>query len=140
MPEPTYTVTYTDGVENETIFEDQSYGNLKKGEKTPEYQGTPSREGYTFEGWTPEWKDTVIGDITYTAQWKKIAGGDAQQPSEPEKLPSEKLPSETRPSEKLPSKEDSAPKTGDNANVELWILLMAAAFSFIAVISVKKQK
>ena len=140
VPEPTYTVTYTDGVENETIFEDQSYGNLKKGEKTPEYQGTPSREGYTFEGWTPEWKDTVIGDITYTAQWKKIAGGDAQQPSEPEKLPSEKLPSETRPSEKLPSKEDSAPKTGDNANVELWILLMAAAFSFIAVISVKKQK
>lgn len=140
VPEPTYTVTYTDGVEDETIFEDQSYGNLKKGEKTPEYQGTPSREGYTFEGWTPEWKNTVIGDIIYTAQWKKIVGGDAQQPSEPEKLPSEKLPSETRPSEKLPSKEDPAPKTGDNANVELWILLMAAAFSFIAVISVKKQK
>ena len=63
-----YTVTYTDGVEGEEIFADQVY-TVKEGEATPAFEGTPSRTGYTFEGWTPEVAETVTADATYTATW-----------------------------------------------------------------------
>ncbi|MFR1518825.1 MAG: hypothetical protein ACLSVG_08650, partial [Clostridia bacterium] len=35
----TYTVTYTDGVENEAVFTDQIYGELLSGTKTPSFEG-----------------------------------------------------------------------------------------------------
>lgn len=66
---PTYTVTYTDGVEGEEIFEDQTH-TLREGAETPAFDGTPTREGYTFEGWDKTIADTVTADVTYTAQWK----------------------------------------------------------------------
>lgn len=79
IPTPTYTVTYTDGVEDEIVFPDQSTEDLKEGETTPEFEGTPTREGYTFEGWAPAVKDTVDptmadknGVIVYTATWDKL--------------------------------------------------------------------
>ena len=69
-----YTVTYTDGVDDEEIFKDQTTDNLKYGDKTPGFTGdTPTRAGYTFAGWSPEVKTTVTGNdtsIVYTAQWK----------------------------------------------------------------------
>ena len=69
-----YTVTYTDGVDDEEIFPDQTKENLKYGDKTPGFTGnTPTRAGYTFAGWSPEVKTTVTGDdtsIVYTAQWE----------------------------------------------------------------------
>lgn len=68
----TYTVTYTDGVEGETIFEDKVFSELKPGETTPEFGNNPTRNGYTFEGWTPKVSETVTGDVTYTAQWKAV--------------------------------------------------------------------
>lgn len=68
---PLYTVTYTDGVEDEELFADQTY-TVEEGEATPAFNGNPYREGYTFEGWLPEVAETVTGDATYTAQWKKI--------------------------------------------------------------------
>ena len=68
---PLYTVTYNDGVEGEEIFADQTY-TVEEGEATPAFNGNPYREGYTFEGWLPEVAETVTGDATYTAQWKKI--------------------------------------------------------------------
>lgn len=67
----TYTVTYTDGVEGEEIFQDQVYSNLSSGTETPKFEGTPKREGYTFTGWNPKVAETVTGDATYTAQWTK---------------------------------------------------------------------
>lgn len=70
-----YTVTYTDGVEGEEIFVDQVTDNLKLGDKTPDFSGTPSRQGYNFTGWTPARTETVTGNATYTAQWEKIAIG-----------------------------------------------------------------
>ena len=69
-----YTVTYTDGVDDEEIFQDQTTDNLKYGDKTPGFTGdTPTRAGYTFAGWSPEVKTTITGNdtsIVYTAQWK----------------------------------------------------------------------
>lgn len=64
-----YTVTYTDGVDNEIIFADQTF-TTTEGSDTPSFSGTPSRQGYTFTGWDPPIEDKVIKDVTYTAQWK----------------------------------------------------------------------
>ena len=63
-----YTVTYTDGVDGEEIFADQST-TVEDGSKTPAFNGTPERAGYTFAGWAPEVAETVTKDVTYTAQW-----------------------------------------------------------------------
>lgn len=68
----TYTVTYTDGVDNETIFEDKVFSELKSGVETPKFGGNPTRNGYTFEGWSPAVSETVTGNVTYVAQWKAI--------------------------------------------------------------------
>ena len=74
-PAPTYTVTYTDGVDNEEIFADQVTSGLSAGDVTPAFNGTPSRDGYTFKGWLPEVAATVTGNITYVAQWHKNSSG-----------------------------------------------------------------
>ena len=63
-----YTVTYTDGVEDEQLFADQST-TVEDGSKTPAFNGTPERAGYTFAGWAPEVAETVTENVTYTAQW-----------------------------------------------------------------------
>ena len=77
-PNKTYTVTYTDGVAGATVFPDQGYEGLKEGDNTPAFVGTPSREGYTFQGWSPAVNPVVSaddadenGEIVYTATWKK---------------------------------------------------------------------
>lgn len=64
-----YTVTYTDGVEEQEIFEDEVHSDLKAGDVTPEFQGRLAREGYVFTGWAPEVTETVTQTVTYSAQW-----------------------------------------------------------------------
>lgn len=64
-----FTVTYTDGVENEEVFADQVY-TVKEGDATPAFEGTPTREGYVFLGWEPKVAETVTGDATYVATWE----------------------------------------------------------------------
>ena len=64
-----YTVTYTDGVNNEEVFADQVYGDLLSGTATPAFKGNPTRDGYVFDGWKPAFSDTVTGNVTYVAQW-----------------------------------------------------------------------
>lgn len=78
----TYTVTYTDGV-NGTAFTDQVTTDLKKGAMTPAFDGTPSRSGYTFEGWTPVVADIVTDNATYTAQWTLIPENPTTPPTPP---------------------------------------------------------
>ena len=63
-----YTVTYTDGVDGEELFADQST-TVEAGSKTPAFPRTPERAGYTFSGWAPEVAETVTENVTYTAQW-----------------------------------------------------------------------
>jgi len=79
-----YTVTYTDGVEDEEIFVDK-IETVEYGTVIPAYSENgeaPRREGYTFTGWKNEntgmiiegviVSETVTGDVIYTAQWKEI--------------------------------------------------------------------
>ena len=67
-----YTVTYTDGVENEEVFADQVYSDLRKDSATPAFNGTPTRTGYTFAGWEPEVAETVTETVTYVAKWTPV--------------------------------------------------------------------
>ena len=64
-----YTVTYTDGVDGEAVFDDQVYPDLVVGTITPEFRGTPTRAGYTFTGWSPAVEEKVTKNITYNATW-----------------------------------------------------------------------
>ena len=80
--EEKYTVTYTDGVENEEIFADQVYGNLLSGTATPAFNGTPTRTGYVFTGWNPAVAAIVTGNATYTAVWE---AAQPEKPALPEK-------------------------------------------------------
>lgn len=81
-----YTVTYTDGVEGEEVFADQTYtvnafsenGGTKddwadfSATATPAFEGEPTRSGYVFKGWSPEVAETVTEDVVYTAIWNKL--------------------------------------------------------------------
>ena len=65
-----YTVTYTDGVEDEEVFADDVHENLSSGVATPAFSGgTPTRTGYVFKGWNPAVAATVTGNATYVATW-----------------------------------------------------------------------
>lgn len=123
-PSQKYTVTYTDGVEGEEIFKDQSY-TVESGEATPAFDGTPTRKGYTFAGWKPEVADYVTNDVTYEAAWKSNSV------------------SSTTPSENKPSTGGTtSPKTGDTSNPVLWITLLfvsGGAAAGTVVISKKKK-
>ena len=75
--EEKYTVTYNDGVKDEEIFKDDVHEDLLKGTKTPAFRlddvnldtkGNPYRENYVFAGWK-DYKDTVEGNVIYTALW-----------------------------------------------------------------------
>ena len=69
----TFTVTYTDGVEDEVIFENDVHTGLNAGDATPAFVGgTPNREGYTFAGWEPEVTETVTETVTYVAMWTPV--------------------------------------------------------------------
>lgn len=85
---------------------------VKQGE-TFTVMAAPSREGYTFTGWSdgsklyqPGDAVTAVGDITLTAQWKENA---------------------------KPVKTD-VPKTGDEANLGLWTGLLV--FSAVVILTV----
>ena len=67
----TFTVTYTDGVEDAVIFNDQVTSGLLAGDATPAAP-QPTREGYRFDGWEPAVSETVTADTTYTAKWTKL--------------------------------------------------------------------
>ena len=67
----TFTVTYSDGVEDAVIFNDQATSGLLAGDATPA-MADPTREGYRFDGWEPAVTETVTADTTYTAKWTKL--------------------------------------------------------------------
>ena len=79
-----YLITYTDGVENEVIFNEHEY-NAQRNETVPAFTGVTNREEYTFIGWVMDgdtsgkvYSDadiaamTVTSDITFHAVWQPI--------------------------------------------------------------------
>ena len=67
--DPHYTVTYTDGVEDEVVFEDETYADQLVGMPTPAFSGDTTRKGYVFKGWNPAVTDAVTDEVTYVAVW-----------------------------------------------------------------------
>ncbi|MDQ0363326.1 putative RNA methylase [Breznakia pachnodae] len=125
-----YTVRYTDGVENEEIFEDQIYEEMEYGTATPTFEGTLEREGYTFAGWSPEVASVVTGDVVYEAQWIK----NDEIIEKPSVLP----PTEDNDDKKttgIDVKENAskAVDTGDNTNVGLLMIIL-----FVSVFGITK--
>ena len=119
----TFTVTYTDGVDGEEIFKNQTY-TVESGKATPAFNGMPTRKGYTFTGWKPAVAATVTGNATYEATWKPY-------------------PVTTPPSDSKPSAgETTIPQTGDTSNPALLVVLMLVSGSAAigtAVVSRKKK-
>nr|WP_300863630.1 hypothetical protein [uncultured Acetatifactor sp.] len=68
IPTAYRTITYNDGVDDAEIFADQVY-KAKKGDATPQFDGTPVRSGYIFVGWEPAVAEKVTTDATYKAEW-----------------------------------------------------------------------
>ena len=122
-PAEKYAVTYTDGVDGEEIFKDQTY-TVEAGKATPAFNGTPARDGYTFAGWKPAVAATVTGNATYEATWKSDSAT-------------------TTPSDNKPSTgETTSPKTGDTSNIVLWAALLFVSCGTLAgtlVIDKKKK-
>lgn len=116
-----YSVTYTDGVENEEIFEDQTAIVLKD-ETTPAFNGeTPSREGYSFKGWDPKVEKTVTKNVTYTAVWEKNAAAAAASTSDN-------------------TGNTNDPKTGDTSNSILWLaLLLMSGITATGIATVRRK-
>lgn len=122
---PFYYVIYTDGVEGEEVFSDQISGIIGDGIATPAFNGTPTRAGYTFEGWSPAVAATVTADVTYTAQWKPIAAPATPAPAAPVAPTATPAP---------------APKTGDATNLALLFALVAISGVGVCVIGSKQRK
>ena len=112
-----YSVTYTDGVDNVEIFKDQTTIVLAD-DVTPVFDGgTPTRDGYIFDGWNPDVNETVTKSITYTAAWKEeVVPTDPTTPPDP-----------TRPTETNPDTGVTSPQTGDNSNMLLWVALLVVS-------------
>lgn len=114
-----YSVTYTDGVENEEIFEDQTE-IVPKDETTPAFNGeTPSREGYSFKGWDPKVEKTVTKNVTYTAVWEKNAAAASTSDA---------------------TGNTNDPKTGDTSNSILWLaLLLMSGITATGIATVRRK-
>lgn len=63
-----YTITYTDGVDDEVIFEDKVL-EAEANTNTPAFGEAPTRKGYVFDGWNPEVAEKVTANATYVAKW-----------------------------------------------------------------------
>ena len=123
-PSEKYTVTYTDGVDGEEIFKDQTF-IVESGKATPAFNGTPARKGYTFTGWKPAVAAKVTDNATYEATWKSNTATNTTTPSE----------------NKPDTGETTEPKTGDTSNMTLWIaLLFVSGSAVIGTIAVKRKK
>ena len=114
-----YSVTYTDGVENEEIFKDQTE-IVPKDETTPAFnRKTPSREGYSFKGWDPKVEKTVTKNVTYTAVWEKNAAAASTSDN---------------------TGNTNDPKTGDTSNSILWLaLLLMSGITATGIVAVRRN-
>ena len=128
-PAEKYTVTYTDGVDNEEIFKDQTY-TVESGKATPAFNGTPTRKGYTFAGWKPAVAATVTSNATYEATWKSDSATTT---------PSDNKPS-TGETTSPNTGETTSLKTGDNSNLALWFAVLFISGGVLTVLGIASRK
>ena len=143
----TYTVTYTDGVEDEEVFADDVHGNLLSGVATPAFEGTPTREGYVFKGWKPAVAEKVTGDVTYVAVWEKAKDNNGDTKPGDMK-PGNTKPGNTKPGNTKPNTTTNSstkagtsarsPKTSDTANLALWMALLVVSGGSMVINKKKK--
>ena len=137
-PAETFTVTYTDGVDNEEIFKDQTY-TVESGKATPAFNGTPTRDGYTFAGWKPAVAATVTSNATYEATWKSDSA--TTTPSDNKPSTSETTSPNTGNGTKSPKTgETTSPKTGDNSNLALWFAVLFISGGVLTVLGIASRK
>ena len=137
-PAETFTVTYTDGVDNEEIFKDQVY-TVESGKATPAFNGTPTRKGYTFAGWKPAVAATVTSNATYEATWKSDSA--TTTPSDNKPSTGETTSPNTGNGTTSPKTgETTSPKTGDTSNMVLWIALLFVSGGVLTVLGIASRK
>ena len=127
------TVMYSDGVDDEEIFPDETTENVLTGTDTPAYSGgIPTREGYVFKGWSPEISEKVQSDAVYIALWEE----EDPLPTEPTEDPDEPSADPSKPSDDTDAENENAsdrpdgadntvntgigPKTGDDSGILLY--------------------
>ena len=135
-----YSVTYTDGVDDEEIFADQTT-IVAAGEETPKFDETTiSRQGYNFKGWTPNVEETVNGNVVYTALWEKQETEKPEPSTTPTQPETSVTPVQPESNNDLPNTNEStisdevssnitSPKTGDASNALLWVAIIAVSGS-----------
>ena len=137
-PAETFTVTYTDGVDNEEIFKDQTY-TVESGKATPAFNGTPTRKGYTFAGWKPAVAATVTSNATYEATWKSDSA--MTTPSDNKPSTGETTSPNTGNGTTSPKTGDTtSPKTGDNSNLALWFAVLFISGGVLTVLGIASRK
>ena len=129
-PAETFTVTYTDGVDNEEIFKDQVY-TVEFGKDTPAFNGTPTRDGYIFAGWKPAVAATVTSNATYEATWKSDSATTT---------PSDNKPSTGDTTSPNTGNGTTSPKTGDNSNLALWFAVLFISGGVLTVLGIASRK
>ena len=134
----TFTVTYTDGVDNEEIFKDQTY-TVESGKATPAFNGTPTRKGYNFAGWKPAVAATVTSNATYEATWKSDSA--TTTPSDNKPSTGETTSPNTGNGTTSPKTGDTtSPKTGDNSNLALWFVVLFISGGVLTVLGIASRK
>ena len=137
-PAETFTVTYTDGVDNEEIFKDQVY-TVEFGKATPAFNGTPTRKGYTFAGWKPAVAATVTSNATYEATWKSDSA--TTMPSDNKPSTGETTSPNTGNGTTSPKTgETTSLKTGDNSNLALWFAVLFISGGVLTVLGIASRK
>ena len=137
-PAETFTVTYTDGVDNEEIFKDQTY-TVESGKATPAFNGTPTRKGYTFAGWKPAVAATVTSNATYEATWKSDSA--TTTPSDNKPSTGETTSPNTGNGTTSPNTgETTSLKTGDNSNLALWFAVLFISGGVLTVLGIASRK
>jgi len=76
-----YTVTYAPGEHGD--FDPVIYSSLLPGVDTPPAPEVEDGYVYLFNGWSPAIADTVTGDATYVAQWKRRSSGGSSYYEDP---------------------------------------------------------
>ena len=112
---------------------------MEFGKATPAFNGTPTRDGYTFAGWKPAVAATVTSNATYEATWKSDSA--TTTPSDNKPSTGETTSPNTGNGTTSPKTGDTtSPKTGDNSNLALWFAVLFISGGVLTVLGIASRK